>query len=99
MLLTHSSALTLEHLESTFYTQGFQKFADSDFAALGLTPDEITALKSVGETESTHVTQLSAAITAAGQTPVQPCIYNFGFTTAANMVQTARVLEAVGISA
>jgi len=92
-------ALTLEHLESTFYSQGFAKFPDSDFAALGLQPDQITALKAVGGTEATHVTQLMSAISATGTQPVQPCQYNFGFTTAQNMVATARVLEAVGISA
>ncbi|KAF2401419.1 hypothetical protein EJ06DRAFT_509066 [Trichodelitschia bisporula] len=92
-------ALTLEHLESTFYQQGFAKFPDSDFAALGLSPDQITGLKQVGMTEQTHVTQLMSAISAAGAKPVEACTYNFGFTTAANMVGTARVLEAVGISA
>lgn len=91
--------MTLEHLESTFYSQGFAKFPDSDFAALGLTTDQITALKTVGGTEATHVTQLMAAISAAGAQPVQACQYNFGFTTAQAMVSTARVLEAVGISA
>jgi hypothetical protein len=89
----------LEHLESTFYTQGFQKFPDSDFAALGLQPDQVTALKTVAATESTHVTTLMSVISAAGTQPVQQCTYNFGFTTAQNMVATARVLEAVGISA
>jgi hypothetical protein len=91
--------LTLENLESTFYSQGFAKFPDSDFAALGLTTDQITALKAVGGTEATHVTQLSMAITAAGAQPVQPCQYNFGLTDAKTMIATARVLEAVGISA
>jgi hypothetical protein len=89
----------LEHLESTFYQQGFAKFPDSEFAALGLSTDQITALKSVAATEATHVTQLMSAIAGAGSQPVQPCTYNFGLTTAANMVGTARVLEAVGISA
>jgi len=92
-------ALTLEHLESTFYQQGFAKFPDSDFAALGLAPDQISALKTVAATEATHVTTLMSAISGAGTQPVQACQYNFGFTTAANMVSTARVLEAVGISA
>ncbi|KAF2667954.1 hypothetical protein BT63DRAFT_305758 [Microthyrium microscopicum] len=92
-------ALTLENLESTFYMQGFQKFPDSDFMALGLTQDQVGALKIVGQTEATHVTTLTSAISAAGAQPVQACQYNFGFTTAANMVATARVLEAVGISA
>jgi hypothetical protein len=91
--------LTLEHLESNFYQQGFAKFPDTEFAALGLAPEQITALKAVGGTEATHVTQLMSAISATGTQPVQACQYNFGFTTAQNMVATARVLEAVGISA
>ena len=91
--------MTLEHLESNFYAQGFARFPDTDFAALGLNPQQITALKAVGGTEATHVTQLMTAISQAGSQPVQPCQYNFNFDTAANMVGTARVLEAVGISA
>jgi hypothetical protein len=67
--------------------------------ALGLTQDNVNALKIVGQTEATHVTQLTSAVSSAGAQPVQPCTYNFGFTTAANMIATARVLEAVGISA
>jgi hypothetical protein len=91
--------LTLENLESTFYAQGFAKFPDSDFAAQGLSTDQITALKAVGGTEATHVTQLTSAISAAGAQPVQACQYNFGLTDAKTMIATARVLEAVGISA
>jgi Ferritin-like domain len=91
--------LTLEHLESTFYSQGFSKFADSDFAAAGLTPEQITELKLVGQTEATHVTVLSGVLQQLGQTPVQPCNYNFGLTDAKSMLGLARVLEAVGISA
>jgi len=92
-------ALTLEHLESAFYSQGFQKFPEADFTALGLTPDQIIGLKKVGETEATHVTVLMSAIMGAGATPVQPCQYDFKFTTAADMVATAKILEAVGVSA
>jgi hypothetical protein len=97
--LIHHSALTLEYLESTFYQQGFAKFPDSDFAALGLNAQQITDLKGVGQTEQTHVTVLQKVISGAGATPVQACTYNFGFTDAAGMVNTARVLEAVGVSA
>ncbi|KAF3910669.1 hypothetical protein ABW21_db0206458 [Orbilia brochopaga] len=92
-------ALTLEHLESNFYSQGFQKFPEADFAALGLKPEQIAALKKVGETEATHVTVLTDVIKKAGANPVQPCTYDFKFTTAANMVATAKILEAVGVSA
>ncbi|KAB8291665.1 hypothetical protein EYC80_006465 [Monilinia laxa] len=92
-------ALTLENLETAFYQQGFAKFPDSDFAALGLSPQDITNLKMVGMTEATHVTTLMTAISAAGTQPVAPCTYNFNFTTAQNMVATANVLENIGVSA
>ena len=93
------SALTLEHLEATFYKQGFEKFPVSDFQALGFSEKSIAGLVAVGKTEETHVSALMGAIAAAGVTPVQECVYNFGFTDAATMVQTAKILEAVGVSA
>ncbi|KAF8858634.1 hypothetical protein BDZ45DRAFT_393589 [Acephala macrosclerotiorum] len=92
-------ALTAENLETAFYQQGFTKFPDSDFAALGLTTQDIANLKSIGGTEQTHVTTLTSAIAGAGTAPVQPCTYNFGFTTAQAMVATAGVLENIGVSA
>ncbi|KAI9779326.1 MAG: hypothetical protein M1839_007434 [Geoglossum umbratile] len=92
-------ALTLEHLESTFYSQGFQKFPAGDFIALGLEQSDVDALQQIGQTEATHVTVLQGVIKKLGATPVEPCTYNFGFTNAAGMVATARILEAVGISA
>lgn len=91
--------MTLENLETAFYQQGFAKFPDSDFAALGLSANDITNLKSIGQTEQTHVTTLTSAIAGAGTAPVQPCTYKFGFTDAAGMVATAAVLENVGVSA
>ena len=81
-----NSALTLENLEGAFYAQGFSKFPDSDFMALGLQAADVTNLKSIATTEQTHVTTLTTAIAGAGFKPVQPCTYNFGFTTAAAMV-------------
>ncbi|KAL5408087.1 hypothetical protein PMIN04_011520 [Paraphaeosphaeria minitans] len=94
-------ALTAEHLESTFYSQGFAKFPMSDFTALGLTDSQVKTLMVVGQTEATHVTTLQAAIAGAGAKPVEPCMYNFNASLkdAKTMVATARVLEAVGVSA
>ncbi|PQE19382.1 twin-arginine translocation pathway signal protein [Rutstroemia sp. NJR-2017a BBW] len=92
-------ALTLENLETAFYQQGFAKFPDSDFAALGLSQQDITNLKMVGMTEQTHVSTLNTAIAATGTQPVAMCTYNFNFTTAAAMVATANVLENIGVSA
>lgn len=95
----HFSALTLEHLESAFYQQGFAQFPDSDFVALGLNAEQLADLKSIQLTEAAHVTVLNTAIISAGIQPVQACQYNFGFTTAAAMVATGGVLENVGVSA
>jgi hypothetical protein len=94
-------ALTAEHLESDFYKQGFAKFPASDFQALGLTDAQIKSLMGVGQTEAVHVTTLQSAIAQAGAKPVEPCQYNFdaALADAKTMVATARVLEAVGVSA
>ncbi|KAH7032965.1 ferritin-like domain-containing protein [Microdochium trichocladiopsis] len=92
-------ALTLEWLENEFYRQGFLKFGDDAFRALGLNDQQLSDLKSIGKSEETHVVTLTSAIAAAGVQPVQPCTYNFGFTDAAGMVATAAVLESVGVSA
>lgn len=72
-----------------------------DFMALGLTDKQVKSLMGVGQTEATHVTTLMSAITAAGAKPVEACQYNFdaALASADAMVKTARVLEAVGVSA
>jgi len=93
------SALTLEHLESAFYQQGFAQFPPSDFMALGLTQEQIDGLVKIGKTEAAHVTALMSAIAGTGATPVSPCTYDFKFIDAKSMVATAKVLEAVGVSA
>ncbi|KAL1792007.1 hypothetical protein ACET3X_009758 [Alternaria dauci] len=94
-------ALTAEHLESAYYKQGFAKFPMSDFMALGLSEGQVKSLMGVGQTEATHVTTLQSAIAGAGAKPVEPCQYNFdaALASADTMVKTARVLEAIGVSA
>jgi len=92
-------ALTLEHLEAAFYKQGFAKFAPSEFMALGLAQEQIDGLVKIGKTEASHVTALMGAIAGTGATPVSTCTYDFKFTDAKSMIATAKVLEAVGVSA
>ncbi|KAM3442468.1 hypothetical protein MY4824_001062 [Beauveria thailandica] len=92
-------ALTLEHLESKFYQSGLAMFPASDFAALGLDEQQINDLQQIGQTEDQHVGLLQSSLAQAGVQPVQACEYEFGFTDAAGMVQTAAVLENIGLSA
>lgn len=68
-------ALTLEHLEATFYAQALEKFDQNCFDQKGyyhLRP----LLQQVAEEEATHVTFLTNALQAAGVTPVQACNYS-----------------------
>jgi len=92
-------ALTAEHLESAFYNKGFSQFSKSDFQALGLSSLEVDGLLQVGIDEQIHESTLLSALTAQGVQPVEPCQYNFEFSSADQMLSVARVLEAVGVSA
>lgn len=96
-----NSALTLENLETAFYQQGFAQVPVQQFTALGLTPTQVNDLMAQGQSEATHVQFLQSTLAQKGIKPVQPCQYNFGqsFTSAQAMVQTAVVLEQVGVSA
>lgn len=95
------SALTLENLETSFYQQGFAQIPMQQFVDLGLTPTQIASFMSVGQSEATHVEFLQSTLAQKGIKPVQPCQYNFGasITSAKAMVQTATILEQVGVSA
>ncbi|KAF4455296.1 stress response rds1p [Fusarium albosuccineum] len=94
-------ALTLEHLEETFYREGFTTLSDADFAPLGLSAETLADLKAIGKTEADHVVLLQSAIAQAGFQPVESCKYDFKGATAdpAAMVATAAILESVGVSA
>lgn len=96
-----NSALTLEWLETSFYQQGFAAIGQDQFLALGLSQQQVTDLINIGTTESAHVQVIQSTLAQAGIQPVQPCQYNFGesFSSAQAMVQTATILEQVGVSA
>lgn len=100
-LTEQHSALTLENLETTFYQQGFAAIPMQQFMDLGLTATQVQSLMSVGQSEAAHVQVLQSTLAQAGIQPVQPCQYNFGnsFSSAQAMVQTATILEQVGVSA
>lgn len=55
----------------------------------------------IGMSEQSHVQIIQSTLAQQGIQPVQPCTYNFGgaFASAQAMVQTATVLEQVGVSA
>ena len=55
-------ALTLEHLEDTFYRQGLEQFSEQDFADAGFDSTVYNNFKTVAADEAAHVSFLSGAL-------------------------------------
>jgi hypothetical protein len=92
-------ALTLEHLEDTFYREALAKYTSADFVAAGFTDEQYQRIKTISGDEETHVSFLTGALKAAGATPVAECKYNFGYTDVKSFLATSSILEGVGVSA
>ncbi|EXJ85743.1 hypothetical protein A1O1_06111 [Capronia coronata CBS 617.96] len=92
-------ALTLEHLENTFYQEAFNTFNLQHFVDAGFSEDFFLNLKFIAADESAHVTTLETAILGAGIVPVAPCQYSFPVTDVASFVALSAILESVGTSA
>lgn len=65
-------ALTLEHLENTFYAQALAKYSAKDFENDGLPPWVRGRFEQILTHEATHVQFLTAAL---GDKAVKPCEY------------------------
>lgn len=55
-------ALTLEHLEATFYATGLQNFTQADFVNAGYADPFYANLQKVASDEAEHVTFLTTAL-------------------------------------
>jgi len=92
-------ALTLEHLENTFYRDGLAQYNEEDFKDAGYDSEFYNNIKKVSSDEAAHVKFLTDGLTAAGASPVAECKYNFGYTDVKTFLATASILEGVGVSA
>jgi rubrerythrin len=100
-------ALTLEHLEAAFYTQGLARFRATDFSnatfagvfGSGTVNGVYTNLGRIRDHEVAHVQALQTAIGNLGGTPVQPCTYTFPYSTPEQFLQVAVSLEETGVAA
>ncbi|KAJ5560134.1 ferritin-like domain-containing protein [Penicillium frequentans] len=92
-------ALTLEHLEATFYAQGLQNYSQADFVNAGYADPFYNNLLKVASDEKEHVSFLTSALQAAGAPATAECTYAFPATDVDSFVALANVLEGVGVSA
>ncbi|KAB2109949.1 hypothetical protein AG0111_0g1182 [Alternaria gaisen] len=92
-------ALTLEHLENTFYAQALAKYSVEDFKAANFSEETYNRIMTISGDEKTHVEFLTGALSAAGAKPVEACTYDFGYKDVASFLATASILEGVGVSA
>jgi len=89
-------ALTLEHLENTFYTQFLDEFSKEDFAKAGFDPFVRARFEQISEHEATHVAFLTGVL---GPDAPAACTYNFPVKTVDDFVTVGQVLEGVGVTA
>jgi rubrerythrin len=92
-------ALTLEHLEATFYREANAAFTDQDYINAGYQPSVREKIVMIGEHEASHVTTLTEVITSMGGEPVAAAQYDFGYTTLQEFLATAAAIENLGVGA
>ncbi len=88
-------ALTLEHLESVFYSQALDMFTADDMGGQNVF-DRITEISAH---EDAHVEALTAAVSGLMGEPVMEGKYDFGYTDFASFLTTASAIENVGVGA
>lgn len=92
-------ALTLEHLEYTFYRTFNQQFSGMDLEMGGFASIVRTRLESIEAHELAHVEVLTDVIGQLGGTATTEMTYSFGVTDVASYIATAGVLENLGTGA
>ncbi|HEV2108875.1 MAG TPA: ferritin-like domain-containing protein [Thermomicrobiales bacterium] len=92
-------ALTLEHLESTFYRQGLEDFTVEDFTDAGYDEQVYEYFTLIGDHEAAHVNVLASTIEQLGGEPVQEAEYDFGYQDVDGFVGVAQALENTGVAA
>ncbi len=86
-------ALTLEHLEAAFYTEGVK--------SAGLSADTLKLARELRDNETDHVDALTKAISSAGGNPVAAPGVDFGDATKSEtaFLKLAQTFEDTGVSA
>ncbi|KAJ3794755.1 ferritin-like domain-containing protein [Lentinula aff. detonsa] len=89
-------ALTLEYLESAFYSGALNNFTEDDFINDGLPQWARGRFEQIAAHEQAHVQLLSGAL---GANATQACNYSFPYTSPSSFAALSQLLEGVGVSA
>jgi len=92
-------ALSLEHLEATFYREAVAMFDNAAFTAAGFQTSVRDNIAQIADDEKEHVDALTAVIGQLEATPVAEATYDFGYTDLPSFLATAAAIEGVGVSA
>ena len=92
-------ALTLEHLEATFYREGLAMFDAAAYEAIGFQAGVRDRIVLIADQEAEHVALPDRRHRAAGGTPVAEGQYEFGYYRSRRLPGTAAAIEGVGVSA
>lgn len=92
-------ALTLEHLEYSFYRDGLKQFKAKDFAAAGYADNVFDFFGMIRDHEKEHVDTLTSVIGDLGGEAVKEASYDFGYADLAGFIGVAKALENTGVSA
>ena len=92
-------ALTLEHLEATFYREAVEAFDEAAYLAIGFQASVRDRIVEIAENEAEHVAALTAVVEQLGGEPVEEAQYDFGYTDLTSFLATAAVVENLGVSA
>lgn len=92
-------ALTLEHLEATFYREAVERFDEAAYLAIGFQASVRDRIVAIAEHEQAHVDTLISVIESLEGEPVAEAAYDFGYTDLTTFLATAAAVENLGVSA
>ncbi|PGH20068.1 hypothetical protein AJ80_03718 [Polytolypa hystricis UAMH7299] len=88
-------ALYVEWFEMDLFRYGLSQFSQAEFAAVGLTPEDLYLIQFMAEQEIGHATLISNIL---GPSAPKQCNYNYPFTTVSEFLDFSQKIARIGES-
>ncbi|KAI9069037.1 hypothetical protein FKP32DRAFT_1608570 [Trametes sanguinea] len=89
-------ALTIEHLENAFYSDGLSKYSAQAFEQAGFSSWVYGRFQQIADNEAAHVAYLNNTL---GSDAPAPCTYNFPHTDVKSFINMAQKIESISAGA